>query len=105
MRVWAWLKSLRFLGEKAKLKEGTAARFGETATFGTRVKGIHCWDCGSRRLAGITFPGNGRPEDGSMTFRHLGDFGLAWQNAELVGKIPVPAESSARFPASCARLG
>ena len=36
---------------------------------------------------------------------HFVDCGAPVQNAELVGKIPVPLESSARFPSSWAWEG
>src|SRR5437867_12230850 len=55
--------------------------------------------------AGITLPGKGSLVDGSRMFLHFVDSGLVAQNGELVGKIPVPFESSARFPSNWALEG
>ena len=50
------------------------------------------------RLGGMTLFAKGSPELGSTMFLHLVDRGFAAQKGESIGKIPVPVESSARFP-------
>src|SRR3989442_15903422 len=57
------------------------------------------------RLAGITLPGKGCLVLGSRMSPHWDARGLATQNEELVGKTPLPAELSARFPSNCAFEG
>ena len=77
-------------GKPIVLKLGKAAEFAGTATLGFGWYGSCFCTIGSSRLDGMTFPGNGRPVLGSMTSRHLVERGFAWQNAELVGRMPVP---------------
>jgi hypothetical protein len=58
--------------------------------------GAYFWANVEILLAGTMLPGNGNFVSGSRTSLHF--LGLDWQMGEPVGKIPVPAESSARFP-------
>ncbi len=76
-----------------------------TVTFGVTVYCVASCVVGSSRPVGMTLPGNGWPVVESITSTHLRDPALAWQKAELVGKSPVPALSSARLPLSCAADG
>src|SRR5438552_2542351 len=89
------------LGKPTVLKVGKPAVPTATPTFGFGCQGSCFCTMESRRLVGITLPGNGEPVFGSRISLHLREVGLAWQIGELVGKMPVPALSSARLPAIC----
>ena len=56
-------------------------------------------------LVGMTLLGNGVLVRGLMMSTHFAEPGFVVQKAEVVGKTPVPALSSARFPASWAAEG
>src|SRR5260370_42078229 len=93
------------LGKPTVLKVGKPAVPTATDTFGFGCHGSCFCTMGSRRPVGITLPGKGSPVLGSRMSLHLREVGLAWHIGELVGKIPVPALSSARLPAICAGDG
>src|SRR5262245_51459593 len=57
------------------------------------------------RFAGMRLFAKGSPDVGSRMFLHLLDLGLTAQKGESAANIPVPLESSARFPWNCARDG
>src|SRR5438874_6232033 len=105
MRAWYWCQSFMVGGVPTVLKLGNASEFAGTATLGAGTYWLAILVIESSRLAGITLPGNGSPEEGSITSTHLRAAGLAWHSAELRGRSPVPALSSARLPSSCARDG
>src|SRR6266852_1318702 len=93
-----WSQSLTMLGFTRRFRP--SGRRSRALAAGTKSMNLRAKF--EIRLAGITFPGKGTFVTGSTMFLHFVDCGLLAQNAELVGKIPVPYESSARFPWSWA---
>src|SRR6185436_4355868 len=96
-----WFQSLTMLGFTSRFRQrGSRSRAlaGGTNSANLRAKF-------EILLAGITLPGNGSLVPGSRMFLHFVDCGLLVQNADVVGKIPVPFESSARFPVTWAWEG
>src|SRR4051812_12399368 len=77
MRMLYWSQSLIWLGVPTVLKVGNAGELTATPTLATGINWCAIFVIGSMRLAGITLPGNGRPDCGSITSAHLRLVGLA----------------------------
>src|SRR5262245_19917911 len=93
-RIDHWFQSLTMLGLTSRfLPSGSRSRALAGGTNSTNF-----WAKVEIRLAGTKLPVKGSLVVGSTIFLHLVDCGLPAQNAEVVGRMPVPFESSARFP-------
>ena len=69
-----------------------------TATFGAGMNWLASACSGVEAVAGMTLPGNGSPERGSMTSTHRRLLGFAWQNGGTPREDPGPGAVVGEVP-------